>query len=170
MHFGIHFRSRIVLGGGARTRSTMRARDAAIGDPVFDLVAGRSRAAITGAEVPRLRLLEIDGTAVLDGFAIDELSPGGAGQVLSPWPNRLGGGAYVFGGTSATVPLNEPERNNAIHGLVRWREWRPTAVAPDSVTLARSCSPQPGLPVACPPGDDLSARADEVHRRLPRRQ
>ena len=31
---------------------------------------------------------------------------------------------YEFGGARHQVPLDEPESNNAIHGLVRWANWR----------------------------------------------
>src|SRR5262249_17615774 len=43
--------------------------------------------------------------------------------VLIPWPNRLQDGSYEFDGRRYQLPLNEPERRNAIHGLVRWATW-----------------------------------------------
>ena len=49
----------------------------------------------------------------------DELPPGGAGQLLAPWPNRIDGGRYVFDGTGFQLALTEPEHANAIHGLTR---------------------------------------------------
>src|SRR4051812_9858559 len=67
-----------------------------------------------------LRAYSMAGSAVVDGFEADEMASGGHGQVLAPWPNRLGNGAYTFEGQAERVPLNEPERSNAIHGLVRW--------------------------------------------------
>ena len=40
-----------------------------------------------------------------------------------PWPNRLEDGAYEFDGRTHQLPLTEPERRNAIHGLVREEAW-----------------------------------------------
>ena len=40
----------------------------------------------------------------------------GRGQVLSPWPNRLGDGRYTFEGICGASALDEPEHHNAIHG------------------------------------------------------
>src|SRR5580698_3645170 len=49
---------------------------------------------------------------------------GSSGQVLAPWPNRLAAGTYVFKGISGKAALDEPDKGNAIHGLVRWLEWK----------------------------------------------
>ena len=49
----------------------------------------------------------------------------GRGQVLLPWPNRLDAGSYEFDGRRHQLPLNDPQENAAIHGLVRWAAWRP---------------------------------------------
>ena len=43
----------------------------------------------------------------------------GRGRVLMPWPNRLEDGAYTFDARSTGFRLTEPERGNAILGLVR---------------------------------------------------
>ena len=63
----------------------------------FEIAAGGYRAVVTeggGA----LRVLEHAGGALVDGFAEDEMSAGGRGQLLMPWPNRIRDGAYSFGG------------------------------------------------------------------------
>ena len=36
-----------------------------------------------------LRTYRAGDREVLDGYAEDEISPAGAGQILTPWPNRL---------------------------------------------------------------------------------
>ena len=51
------------------------------------------------------------------------MASGGRGQLLVPWPNRIRDGAYSFGGRSLQLPLTEPSRHNASHGLVRWVAW-----------------------------------------------
>ncbi|MEW9529370.1 aldose 1-epimerase family protein [Microbispora sp. NPDC049125] len=46
-----------------------------------------------------------------------------SGTVLAPWPNRVVGGTYVFGGERHRLPVNEPDRGHALHGLVSDSSW-----------------------------------------------
>jgi len=82
----------------------------------------------------------------VDGFAPDEISPAGRGQVLAPWPNRLDGGRYAFGGREGRAAIDEPEHGNAIHGLVRWLPWSVGSEAHDAVALTCVLSAQPAYP------------------------
>jgi len=93
-----------------------------------------------------IRSYTLKGRDVLDGFGPDEWSKGGRGQVLAPWPNRLGDGRYEFSGVHAQAALNEPERGNAIHGLVRWLPWRVEAHAQNVVLLVCRVYPTPDYP------------------------
>ena len=70
-----------------------------------------------------LRTYSVREHPVVDGFGVDEWSHSGRGQILAPWPNRLADGRYEFNGVRAQAALDEPERRNAIHGLVRWMPW-----------------------------------------------
>ena len=81
---------------------------------------------------------------VLWPYPIEAISSGGRGQVLFPWPNRTEDGTYEFEGTSCQAPLDEPERHNAIHGLVRWLRWAVAEESAESVRLGCAVSPQPG--------------------------
>ncbi len=83
---------------------------------------------------------------VLDGYGADEMCTSGRGQVLIPWPNRVQGGSYEFDGRPHRLPLNEPERQNAIHGLVRWARWIVAEREPHRVVLEHLLHPQPGYP------------------------
>jgi len=83
---------------------------------------------------------------ILDGFAADELSPASAGQVLAPWPNRIRDGHYTFEGTTYQLPLSEPARHNAIHGLTNWSRWALAERSADSVTLRFDLPAQVGYP------------------------
>ena len=65
-----------------------------------------------------------------------------------PWPNRLDGGRYSFDGERFQLPLTEPERGNAIHGLLRWRSWRASEREPDRVVMGIRLHPTPGYPFA----------------------
>ena len=67
---------------------------------------------------------------MVDGFGPDEISPASAGQLLAPWPNRIRDGRYTFEGTAYQLPLTEPGKHNAIHGLSNWSRWRLAERAP----------------------------------------
>ncbi|MET9839229.1 gluconokinase, GntK/IdnK-type [Streptomyces virginiae] len=93
-----------------------------------------------------LRHYEADGVPLLDGFSADEPVTSGRGQLLVPWPNRVGGGRYRFDGADLQLPLSEPERHNAIHGLLRWVPWRLLARSDEGVRVGTTLHPQPGYP------------------------
>src|SRR6516165_9605007 len=86
------------------------------------------------------------GRELLDGYGADEMSSSGRGQVLIPWPNRLQDGSYEFDGRRQQLPLNEPERRNAIHGLVRWATWTVAEQEPHRAVMKHLLYPRPGYP------------------------
>ncbi len=111
----------------------------------YELEHGSQRATV--AEVgATLRSWRLDDAELLDTFGLDE--PGGAyrGKVLMPWPNRLRGGRYSFGGREYATALTEPERDNAMHGLVTWVNWRVAERTANRVALAYRLHAQPGYP------------------------
>ena len=93
-----------------------------------------------------LRAYRAGGVDLVDGFGEEELCPGCAGQVLAPWPNRIRDGQYTFGGETHQLPLTEPDRHNAIHGLVNWARWRLVEAREDAVVLEHDLVPQLGYP------------------------
>ena len=93
-----------------------------------------------------LRSYSVGGRELLDGYGANEMSSSGRGQVLIPWPNRLQDGSYEFNGRRHQVPLNEPERRNAIHGLVRWAAWTAAERQPHRVVMEHVLYPRPGYP------------------------
>lgn len=93
-----------------------------------------------------LRSYRVAERAILDGFEEDEWSHDGRGQVLAPWPNRLGEGRYEFLGEIAQAPLDEPQLFNAIHGLVRWLRWEIHARSQNVVLLGCLLNPTPAYP------------------------
>jgi len=93
-----------------------------------------------------LRSYSAGGRELVDGYRPDEMSSSGRGQVLIPWPNRLQDGIYEFDGRHHQLPLNEPERHNAIHGLVRWAAWTVVEREPHRAVMEHVLYPQPGYP------------------------
>lgn len=68
------------------------------------------------------------------------------GAVLAPWSNRVGDGRYEFGGDEHVLPLNEPDRGNALHGLVLESQWQPVDATPSAVTMLLRLGPVDGYP------------------------
>lgn len=92
----------------------------------------------------RLAGLNASGTALLIG---DDRAPSAfSGAVLVPWSNRIRDGRYDFDGEQHQLPISEPARNNALHGLVLKQTWQAAQVSTDAVTLALRLEPSPGYP------------------------
>lgn len=80
------------------------------------------------------------------GYGADEMAGGGRGQVLAPWPNRLEDGRYTYDGKTAQAAIDEPAKNNAIHGLVRWLTWEMDSHEASKVALSCVLAAQPAYP------------------------
>ena len=93
-----------------------------------------------------IRLYEVGGRPVLDPYPIDAICDGAHGTPLIPWPNRLEDGQYYFDGNSYQVALTEPEKHNAIHGLLRWRPWQISRQSAAGVTMEIRLFPMQGYP------------------------
>jgi aldose 1-epimerase len=91
-----------------------------------------------------LRTYRWGGVDIVDGYAADERCPVFAGNVLAPWPNRIRDGCYMFAGEEHQLPLTEPSRHNAIHGLVNWARWRLVQSGVDWVSVEYELPAQPG--------------------------
>ena len=111
----------------------------------IELSSGNQEAVVTEVGAG-LRTYSAGGHDVLDSYAIDELASSGRGQLLIPWPNRIRDGAYELDGRRHQLDINEPARNNAIHGLVRWSNWRVSGRSADRAVLEHALRPRPGYP------------------------
>jgi aldose 1-epimerase len=111
----------------------------------IELVVGDQRAVIVEVGAG-LRTYSRRERSVVDGYEADEIASSGRGQVLIPWPNRIEDGNYEFDSRRHQLPLDEPERQNAIHGLVRWSAWRVAQRENDSAVLEHVLHPRPGYP------------------------
>jgi aldose 1-epimerase len=111
----------------------------------FEIAHGEQRASIV--EVGGgIRSYAHGGRDVLEPFPLEAICDGAHGTVLMPWPNRLGDGSYEFDGHRHQLDLSEPARHNAIHGLLRWANWRAVEREADRVVVAARIHPRPGYP------------------------
>jgi len=106
---------------------------------------GGQRAVITEVGAG-LRTYTLDGEDLIDGYAEDEMCTIARGAPLLPWPNRLQDGRYEFGGVTHQTALTEPAKQNAIHGLTRWRNWSAAEHEGDRVLMTLLLHPQEGYP------------------------
>jgi aldose 1-epimerase len=83
---------------------------------------------------------------VLDPYPVDAVCDGAHGTPLIPWPNRLADGRYSFDGADHQLALTEPERGNAIHGLLRWRNWVALEHSRDRIVMGIRLHPMTGWP------------------------
>lgn len=119
----------------------------------FELVRGNARAVVTEIGAG-LRVFEIGGVSYVEPFEETEQPPKGAGQVLLPWPNRTKDARWTYQGDQQGLEVTEPARGNAIHGLVRHRQWRLLEHAESSIAFEIDIVDEPGWPVP------LNARID----------
>ncbi|QTX03956.1 aldose 1-epimerase family protein [Agromyces archimandritae] len=112
---------------------------------VTETASGRLRATVT-AVAAGIRELQLEGVDLVASFSADRVPPSGAGIVLVPWPNRIRDGRWEHDGTVHQLAITEPALHNAIHGLLRYTEYRQIAREPESVTLAATVYPQLGYP------------------------
>lgn len=92
----------------------------------------------------RLRAFQVDGVDLVETF--DSSPPKGSGLVMVPWPNRIRDGRWRYGDRTLQLPLTEPERHNAIHGLLTAMPYCQVARGADWVALRAEVFPQPGYP------------------------
>lgn len=85
---------------------------------------------------------------VLQPYDVDAMCDGAHGTPLIPWPNRLAGGSYTFDEVDYQCAITEPEKNNAIHGFLRWRNWNAAERSESHVVMAHTLHPMKGYPFA----------------------
>ncbi len=111
----------------------------------FELRCGEQHATIVevGGGVREYRVGHRD---VLQPYPVDAMCDGAHGAPLIPWPNRLADGRYRFAEADYQLALTEPDKHNAIHGLLRWRSWRPIHQSEDRIVMAARLHPLEGYP------------------------
>lgn len=109
-------------------------------------IAAHGYEAVIASVGASLRSLTFRGRDLVVPFDADEVRPGYRGATLAPWPNRIVDGEYEFGGLRHRLPLTEPERGQALHGLLAWAEYADRLVEDDRVVLVAVIEPQTGYP------------------------
>ena len=104
-----------------------------------------------------LRAYTVGGRPAILGFDVTEHATYARGQMLLPWPGRVGNGRYRWQGVDHQLPLDdEYGLTNAIHGLARWANWTAEAPATDRVVMRYRLHSRPGYPFCL----DLTATFD----------
>ena len=93
-----------------------------------------------------IREFRIDGVDLTEPFPLDATPPSGCGIVLVPWPNRVKDGTWEHDGQTRRLALTEPDRGNAIHGLLRYRPYVLVEQEAATVTLRADVFPELGYP------------------------
>jgi aldose 1-epimerase len=111
----------------------------------YTLASGDYTAEIAsvGASLRALRFRDRD---LVLAYGADEIRPRFRGAVLAPWANRVARGRWTWNATELQLPITEPERGHALHGLVAWSDWQVTNRTAETVTLTTPVVAQPGYP------------------------
>jgi aldose 1-epimerase len=107
--------------------------------------SGIARAVVTEVAAG-LRVYSVNGIDIVETFAESMQPPMASGIVLMPWPNRIRDGRWTQNSVPRQLALTEPDKRNAIHGLLRFTPYREVSRTSDSVTLAAPVFPQSGYP------------------------
>jgi aldose 1-epimerase len=111
----------------------------------LEITQSGARAIVTAVGAG-LRVYEVDGVPYTETFGDDAEPPKGAGAVLVPWPNRVGGARFTYANRTHDLEITEPGRGNAIHGLVRHETWTLTEHSRSLVSLEMTVEHRPGWP------------------------
>ncbi len=91
-------------------------------DTEFRLSSGKAVATVSpyGAS---LRGMWLANHEIVTGYTGAQAKLGGQGDILIPFPGRVGGAAYTFEGERHQLEINDKDGPNAIHGFVRTLIW-----------------------------------------------
>ena len=93
-----------------------------------------------------LRKFTYQGNNVTVPFDENGIAPACAGRILVPYPNRIEDGTYTFEGKTYELPIDEHERQVAIHGYGYRAFWKLETLEESNVTLSWRAPYLPGYP------------------------
>ena len=131
----------------------------------YEIRAGEYSAVITtrAAALRRLRHGERD---LVVPFPAGGPIPDYRGVIAAPWPNRIADGRYTFQGVEYQLPVNEPERECALHGFAFATEWSVECRDESSVRLSCTLGPVAGYPFTLRLTASHTLSADGLHSRI----
>ncbi|WP_158507088.1 aldose 1-epimerase family protein [Subtercola sp. Z020] len=104
-------------------------------------------AVVTITEVAAsLRAFTVDGVDIVQRYPRDAPPSRGAGIIMSPWPNRVDGGRWVYEGEQHQLDITDTEFENASHGLLKNTAYRMLDRSDSSITLGATIFAHPGYP------------------------
>jgi len=113
----------------------------------FTLTAG-GYTAVVAARAAALRVLQFEGRDLVVPFPEGGPIPDYRGIIAAPWPNRIADGKYTFDDVAYQLPVNETERETALHGLAFPLDWTLKESDAASLTLTCTVDPTEGYPFA----------------------
>ncbi|RBP98235.1 aldose epimerase [Bifidobacterium aemilianum] len=111
----------------------------------FTISHGQYRAVITQLGAA-MRSLTYQGKDLIVSWNPDRPVPCSNGQLLIPYPNRIEDGEYSFDGRTYSLPIDEHERRNAIHGYGYRAFWNLVSLSEDAVSLSWRVPDMGGYP------------------------
>lgn len=132
---------------------------------LYPIGTGSHRVVVAGVAATVLSW-QVEGTEMLLTHDADDVGEGYQGKALLPWPNRIDRGEYSFNGQDLQVPISEPDKQCALHGLMLFVEWEPVLHTPDRVVLEHALPPQYGYPFPMVFRADFSADDEGFTRTL----
>lgn len=93
-----------------------------------------------------LRKLTYQGHDVIAPFDENTPAPSCSGELLVPYPNRIEDGVYTFEGVTYELPIDEHDRQNAIHGYGYRSYWTLENLDESTVTLSWRVPNMAGYP------------------------
>jgi len=99
-----------------------------------------------GTVAATLRSLTVNGAHLVQPTPDDREPASSNGIVLAPWPNRVKDARWSWNDRVQQLDVTEPDRGNALHGLLRFTDYEVRERADDAVTLAAVIYPQHGWP------------------------
>jgi len=111
----------------------------------YDIVRGQYTATVSSIGASLASLTHADRSLTVP-FSEDEIRPYFRGATLAPWPNRIANGQYQFHDVVNLLPITEPSRGHALHGLAAWLNFSKIRHGSDHVSLGATIEAQTGYP------------------------
>ncbi len=108
---------------------------------------GVAARAVVSRRAAALRVLRVGGEDLVEPTPADDQPPGMAGAILAPWPNRVEGACWRYGGRELRLAVTEPELGHANHGLLASTDFEPATTGdPGRLRLRAAIDRPPGYP------------------------